>query len=141
MKGNIWKENWKTTIDGVEIFERYLHPGHEYIYNTILIGDCCQYQNVIKKYDLIFMSDVLEHIPKPKAIDFLEICLTKCKYFLLNIPMGPAWMTQGPLYGNDHESHVSEWDGRDFMDLEIEQSKQYMCNAKPINSYLFKGIL
>lgn len=87
------------------------------------------------------MGDVLEHIDKKRAIQFLNIALKKCKYFILNIPIGVVWLQHGEIAGNPYERHISSWEVQDFNYYNILLMNTYYCNNKPINMYIFKGKL
>jgi len=64
---------WKIRLIGVEAFPEYLTPVHEYLYDSILIGD---YEEVIHKinqmFDLMFFGDVLEHFNKGTALRLIH---------------------------------------------------------------------
>ncbi|CAH2211888.1 hypothetical protein [Tepidibacter aestuarii] len=56
---------WKRRIDGIEIFEKYLTPVHEYVYDEIYIRDA--YDLIRDKdfyYDMVLISDVIEDFTK-----------------------------------------------------------------------------
>lgn len=111
--GNFSAE-WKRTVDGVEIFADYIKPYHRHFYNEIHIGDALKFlENSVKKYDLIICGDVLEHFIKEDAFKVIDLCLSKGKYVMINIPVGTNWK-QGPVNGNDYERHRSEWTNSDF---------------------------
>lgn len=61
-----------------------------------------------EKFDMVVLSDIIEHIPKKMGLDLLEKCeeLTK-KYIILQTPFG--FMEQGPEYGNIYQRHLSGW--------------------------------
>jgi hypothetical protein len=144
MAGRVWPGDWQIKINGMEIYDKYINEYkhiYDYIYDIIYTGDCCELIDLIINHDLIFMSDVLEHIEKGKAILFLEAALKKCKHFILNVPIGNKWGTQGPLYGNENEAHISIWEDSDFSKYKKKVYKQYICNGKPIMMYVFRGEL
>ena len=111
---NNFKGEWKRKIDGVEIFPPYIRPYHKFFYDNIYTGDAFDLiKKTKKKYDLINCGDVIEHFEKDKALEFINICLNKCDYLLINIPVGDNW-EQGPVNGNVHEMHRSSWKKSDF---------------------------
>lgn len=107
------KENWSKIIDGIEGFEPYITDAHRYIYSNIFIGDFCELITSRNNYDLVFMGDVLEHVPKDKAYKLLDDCLAKAnKAVVLTTPLG--FCKQEDACGNEYERHQSGWMPGDF---------------------------
>lgn len=69
-----------------------------------------------RKFDIVIMSDVIEHLPKRIGIEVLEKCeeLTQ-KYIILQTPYG--FMEQGPEFGNVYQRHLSGWFPDEFRGL------------------------
>ena len=115
----VWGDNnisgkWKRKIDGVEIFPGYIKPYHQYFYDNIYLEDALSFIGKTKnRYDLINCGDVIEHFEKKKALIFINDCLQKSDYLLINIPVGDNWK-QGAVNNNQYESHLSEWSKSDF---------------------------
>ena len=96
---------WSTKIDCVEIDPGYITPVHDYVYNDVYLNDWLDPFVEFKKYDLIFMGDVLEHFTDndwPKALKKANrlgsIVLVAC----------PNWegsIAQEAWYGHEHEAH------------------------------------
>jgi len=108
------REDWKIKIDGIEIFSDYIQEHQRAIYNEIYPGDAFEVIDKLKSYDLIILGDVLEHLPKEKAWQFLDKCIAHCNNsIILNIPLGEKW-TQPAVYGNPHEEHRSFWKYEEF---------------------------
>ena len=142
IQGRLDACDWKTRIDGIEIWEPYIGDYHRYIYDSIYIDNIVFFVDKMENYDLIFMGDVLEHISKGAATAVLDKLFNKCKYLLLNIPIGKAWLKQGALFGNPYETHVSAWEPQDFVKYSMQcPPKSYICNGKPIIFYIFRGAL
>ncbi len=66
-----------------------------------------------RRFDLITLIDVIEHLPKRQGFELLEKCerLT-CKYILVQTPNG--FLEQGPEFGNEFQRHLSGWFAHDF---------------------------
>lgn len=115
----IWGERnysgkWKRTIDGIEIFPEYIKEYHKYFYDNIYIEDAIGFiKSTDQKYDLINCGDVIEHFKKKDAGKFIDMCLQKSQYVLINIPTGSNWQ-QGAINNNENERHLSEWSISDF---------------------------
>lgn len=137
MNGRVFRTQWKTKIDGVEIFEPYIMDHQRSVYDKIYIGNVLDVVDTLPRYDLIFTSDVLEHIQKDQAIELISKLRQKSKVFVAAVPMGPKWLnSQGSMYGNDHEAHVSVWMESDF--IPYVSKTTYNCNNKPIDLYVMK---
>ncbi len=69
-----------------------------------------------RKFDLITLYGVIEHLPKKLGFELLEKCeqLTD-QYILLETPNG--FVEQGPEFGNEYQKHMSGWFPHDFQGL------------------------
>ncbi len=105
---------WNRTIDGVEIFPDYIKEYHNYFYDNIYIENATDYiKRTDIKYDLINCGDVIEHFEKKDGEEFINNCMNKSRFVLINIPTGKNW-EQGPINNNANERHLSEWSNSDF---------------------------
>lgn len=103
------RQEWKTRIDGIEVFPDYLQGHQQLIYDNIFIGDAWTVLPGLDTYDMIVLGDVLEHFTKERAWAFLDICMNRVQqHLILNLPLGDAW-DQPEIYSNPHEKHRSVW--------------------------------
>lgn len=115
----VWGDNnfsgkWKRQLDGVEIFPDYIKSYHSFFYDNIYLENALDFlKSTDKKYDLINCGDVIEHFEKKDALEFINLCLLKSKYVLINIPIGNNWH-QDAVNNNEYERHRSEWKNSDF---------------------------
>lgn len=133
MQGRVWRKDWTTIIDGVEIFERYIGDHQRAVYDEIWIKDIVGFmknQRRAPRYELVFASDVLEHLDKDKAQWVMRAAREYAKAVLVNVPLG-NW-PQDECYGNPHEAHVSTWTADDFADA--DDARIYDCNGREIIS-------
>jgi Methyltransferase domain len=69
-----------------------------------------------RKFDLVTLYDVIEHLPKSRGYTLLEKCEElSSKYVLLQTPNG--FQEQGPEFGNEHQRHLSGWFPHDLEGL------------------------
>ncbi|OZB98370.1 bifunctional 2-polyprenyl-6-hydroxyphenol methylase/3-demethylubiquinol 3-O-methyltransferase UbiG [Paenibacillus sp. XY044] len=140
-QGRVFREQWQTRIEGVEVFPKNVDDYHPYFYNHIYIGDAHELmtKQQLGTYDLIILGDVLEHFEKERGFELLAACLKQCRSLLLNVPIGPDW-PQGAEYGNDYETHRSVWT--------VEELNRYPAASKHMfkdyiqrdfATYLFQG--
>lgn len=124
----IWDEEnysckWNRIIDGVEIFPGYIKPYHSGFYNEIFIDDATSFiEKTNKTYDLVNCGDVIEHIEKNNALKFIDNCLNKSKYVLINIPVGKNWEQQ-EHQDNIYQKHLSVWFVSDFKKFRYRKIK------------------
>jgi SAM-dependent methyltransferase len=73
-----------------------------------------------RRYDLIILSDIIEHIPDDKA--FMKRISEMCSFVLLNLPLEKCFSNRNRQYGgNDPSGHLRSYD----KDLAI----QLVCNT------------
>ena len=100
------KSQWKVTIDGVEAFEGYRNPIHEFAYNRVFYGRIEDILPSLDQYDVILLIDVLEHFEKEEGRKLLrDLLLHARKSLLVATPRFPA--LQGAYLGNAFETHRS----------------------------------
>jgi SAM-dependent methyltransferase len=67
----------------------------------------------VESFDLVALYDVIEHLPKRKGFELLELCETLSgRYVVVQTPNG--FLEQGPEFGNPYQRHLSGWFGHDF---------------------------
>ncbi|MBN2311748.1 MAG: hypothetical protein JXR94_22405 [Candidatus Hydrogenedentes bacterium] len=112
--GRIRPQQWKTRIDGIELFEPYVQDHQRALYSSIRIADIRDALPDLDTYDLIIAGDVIEHLEKGEGEDVLEALYDKAqKALLVNIPLGEGW-EHPEAYGNPGELHRSMWAEEDF---------------------------
>jgi hypothetical protein len=107
------RPNWKGRIDGIEGYQPYVTDLHRFLYNDIHVGDMVQVLPTLGKYDVIFIGDVIEHVPKDAGRAFLQLALGHANKAV--IVSTPAWdIPQSNVCGNPLEDHRSYWRASDF---------------------------
>lgn len=95
---------------GIEIFEDYVEKFKlKDLYMSMFIADIYDVarMNQWPKGDCIIFGDVLEHLPKDKALIVLEKALRAFKHVVISIPVdGRVGKVH---YGNEAELHLSDW--------------------------------
>jgi len=126
-------KKWK--IDGVDIFSQYIEVARQKgIYNRLIKGDL---KRVVKrlaikkeKYDVVFFSQVIEHIPKKEGeavLRYLERLVGK--RIIVGTPRGFMQQPKEFLDSNPHQIHESGWTEEDFRKSGY---KIYGVGIKPI---------
>jgi hypothetical protein len=86
------------------------NPGH-WVYDEVHRGDVLSLRNELTGYDLVIMSDVIEHLPKSEAIALIKFLLSRNRNVLVSTPVS---FFQQDIAENPFERHASHWDASDF---------------------------
>jgi len=109
-------ETWQAHLEGVDIFENYRNPIWDYFYNHVHIGDGVEVlKNSSRHWDVLLICDVIEHFPRAKALELLDLLRSKATTVIVTTPNGV--FPQGCVHGNEAERHLSEWLPPDFQAL------------------------
>jgi 2-polyprenyl-3-methyl-5-hydroxy-6-metoxy-1,4-benzoquinol methylase len=108
--------NFKTRLVGIEGFKKYKNPAWG-VYDKIIIGDIRkEIHNLDESFDLILMTDVIEHFTMEEGKQLLiELRGMAKKAVIISTPA--IFFEQGAAYGNDFEIHKSLWRLNDFQQL------------------------
>lgn len=100
------KESWQTRIDGIEIWPAYVNKLHRYIYDRIYIGSVMKF-SISRIYDLVIMSEVLEHLTKDDGLKLLN----NLSFNTALVITTPQHFAQGAGRGweNPYEKHLCLW--------------------------------
>ncbi|MER2261113.1 MAG: glycosyltransferase [Psychrobacillus sp.] len=117
------KDSWHLQLDGIEGYEGYNNPVHDYVYNNIYYGNIFEVLPTLKKkYDTLLLIDVLEHFDKKDGLRLIdELLRITNKSLIISTPLYPA--EQGEYLGNDLETHKSRWNIIDFIDYDFRYSE------------------
>jgi hypothetical protein len=105
-------EEWSIVIDGIEGFEGYNNPIHNYVYNKVHYGKVEEVLPSLGMYDIALFIDVLEHFEKEDGLRILQTILDHTKTLIISTPIRVN--PQGPYMGNELELHKSQWSEGDF---------------------------
>jgi hypothetical protein len=61
------RESWKVKIEGIEAFESYKNPIHDYAYDRVHYGDASDVIKTLGEFDAVLIIDVIEHLEMEKA--------------------------------------------------------------------------
>jgi hypothetical protein len=139
--------NWKSQIDGIEVFKDYITPVHNFVYNEIYIGNAMDVLPSLKtQYDIILLIDVFEHFNYDDGMNLLNECNRHSKNIIISVPkdIGP---TGREAYGNIFEAHRFQWQKKHFhrFDNKVFVPNQYslICyigdNFRNIKRFLLKS--
>jgi len=127
-----YNENWKIQIDGIEVFEEYLNPIQEIIYNNIYRGNALDVLPTIKiRYDLVLLIDVLEHFEYEDGLKVLKQCIKCGRNVLFSTPKDIG--KQEKEHGNVFETHRFQWKKKHF---NIFNTKFFLPNEYSLICYI-----
>jgi hypothetical protein len=104
---------FKTKLVGVEIFDKYKNPAWG-LYDKVISGDILKIVEEIENFDLILMTDVIEHFSKQEGVKLIHKLKEKCNKAVIVVTPN-VWIEQGEYMGNIHETHKSLWTVSDFV--------------------------
>ena len=108
--------NFKTKIDGIEAFEDYLTPLHDFIYDNIYVGNALNLIDELDiNYDLVLLIDVFEHFDKSDGKELIIKLLKECGGILISIPKNLG--NQKDAFDNPYEIHKGQWSKRELAKL------------------------
>lgn len=114
----ISEKKWKVT--GIDIYADSLKAAKQKgVYSELIKGDlikvCEKLIKEKKKYDLVFCSQVIEHITKKDGNRLLELAdkLAK-KRIYFGTPLGFMHQPHEFIKGNPHQHHKSGWELEEF---------------------------
>lgn len=129
-----------TKLIGVEVWGQYRSPlwdCYDVIHETTIENYLDQNT---EKFDLIIMSDVIEHFEKDAGFDIIEKLKTKLHTEGVLLISTPAKkFHQGAVYGNKYERHLSAWQIQDFTNFTqlrdgcVDRFRHEMLLAKYVN--------
>ena len=95
-------------IYGIEIWPRYITDQLDY-YKTIYLCNFLdfEYEKLSIDFDLVILADIIEHVPKDKAIYIINKLRSLYPRIVLTCPIIPY--PQGPYEDNVYETHLHDW--------------------------------
>jgi hypothetical protein len=110
-------------IDCAEITDFFLNrPSLENIYNQVIRKDIWTWTpEELGEYELIILSDFVEHWPKKIVLDWLAQCPTKV---LISTPI-KTYMFDEHFYGDSH-THITQWTLQDFSGFHFKNYSNQM---------------
>lgn len=119
-------EDWMHRIEAIEVFAPYKNPVWDYVYNMVWVSDCLKGVQFLRDgyYDIIFATELLEHLKKEAIYFLLDKLLEKLRKngsIVITIPVGDKSeiMRQKTVFGNPYEAHQTYLTIKDFKKYNI----------------------
>jgi ribosomal protein RSM22 (predicted rRNA methylase) len=106
-----YPNQWKIIIDGVEIWKKYIqeYSWLKTFYNNIFNENIYDIMNHLNNYDIIYLGDVLEHLPKEQGLIVLNKLWQKTnKKLIVALPLG-NWLNN-VIDDNIYDKHLAIWE-------------------------------
>jgi glycosyltransferase involved in cell wall biosynthesis len=117
-KGRYHKVDWKIQMDGVEVFEGFHNPIHEYVYNELHCVNITETIDKLPTYDVVLLINVLEHFEKETGEKMLRKIIKHAKKAL--IISTPLFM-ESQEDNNPYKKSKSRWTQLDFTDFDFDR--------------------
>lgn len=114
---DVWHEridraSWQVELVGIEAFERYRNPIHDYVYNAVHYGEAQAVLPGLGQFDAVLIADVIEHLEKPQAVELVRLCFEHSPVTVVSTPR--EFYAQQDFAGNPYEIHRCHWTLSDF---------------------------
>lgn len=116
-------DNWKTIIDGIEIYEGYRNPAWK-VYSSVYVGDALLcLVNLGQLYDHIHIGDMIEHLNKDGGEQLINLAKRRLsKNGTLTIVTPNGYRYQDATLGNRYEMHLSGWSMKEMEGLGAKET-------------------
>lgn len=123
-------------IDAIDINPDYSWPHISHIYRKLMVGDVSSLYRELPQYDMVLMTDVIEHLEKKMALEMVDHFVGRGSLMLISTPVE---YFQQDLYESEAEHHISHWTKKDFERPGIYVDRQnvfpgriFLLSPKPI---------
>ena len=136
------KEEWITTIVGIEAFDGYQNPIHDYAYSKVHLGEAQSVLPTLGEFDLILIADVIEHLEQLQARELVRECFKHSPVVVISTPAD--FCPQTELCDNSYEVHRSLWTQKDFpaevkvRTIRVVSCNLYVASREPLPDSIFE---
>jgi 2-polyprenyl-3-methyl-5-hydroxy-6-metoxy-1,4-benzoquinol methylase len=127
--GRIHPADWQTMLVAVEGFEKYVTDLHRAVYDFVYVEDFAANADRYTHYGVVLMIDSFEHLERETGLKVLDTLLANNKHVIVSVPMGANFLPQGAVFGNDYESHRTNWDSKTFYDRGASLIHDQVCTV------------
>lgn len=97
----------RVELVGIEIYAGFPKPELADKYDEWIRGEANAVLPGLGGFDITLMCDIIEHLPRKRALGLLGTALRQSRYVIMTTPLGP--MRQGAVDDNPWEAHRSSW--------------------------------
>ena len=135
------KEEWVTTIVGVEAYEPYHNQIQDYAYSKVYIGEAQSVLPTLGEFDVVLIADVIEHLEQEQARELVRECFKHSPVVVISSPV--EFYPQTAIYGNSYEVHRNLWTRDDFpaevtiRTIRVVSCNVYVASREPLPASIF----
>lgn len=111
---------WQLNIVGIDIYDGYISDLQKMLYSQIVIGDVFEELPNLGQFDVVILSDVLEHFSKEDGLKLLNRLFDHSSDIVIATPQG--FLEHSASGDNPHEEHKSGWILDDFESFNVIES-------------------
>lgn len=114
--GQIFNKKRQHEFVGVDLYKPYVKicKSSPY-YEKCFLADITQFKFKQNEYDAVLLLQVIEHLPRKKALNLLKYVVNRANRVIVTIPNGEC--EQGEYEKNKYQAHKSVWSPADFRKL------------------------
>lgn len=110
--GRFEPADWRVHIEGIEAWERYRSPVHDYVYNKVHYATAQEVLGGLDPFDLVLISDVIEHLEIEEARALVRRSLDLARAVVVSTPY--EFCGQEELNDNPYQRHRCLFRRSDF---------------------------
>jgi hypothetical protein len=116
---DVWHERldpggWETRLVGIEAFDGYRNPIHEFVYDEVHYGTAQTVLPTLGEFDAILIADVIEHLEMSEAQELVRLSVERSRAVIISTPI--EFYAQEDHFGNRYEQHRCHWTRDSFPD-------------------------
>lgn len=97
-RGRLFKDKWKTIINGIEYYKEFETPLYNFIYNHIFWGDALEVIPKLGKYEAVMLMHIIEHMEKKQSLEFISLVEKHCTKLIVIGTPSTFFSTGYPTY-------------------------------------------
>lgn len=136
------KDTWQLHLEGIEAFERYRNPIHDYAYNHVHYGEAQQVFGGLGAFDVVLIADVIEHLEKEQAKALVRQSLEHAPVVVISTPR--EFYEQPDLFDNPYEVHRNHFtradlpDGAEIRVIRVVSCDVFVVSREPLAAEAFQ---
>jgi SAM-dependent methyltransferase len=122
------REEWQLHLEGIEAFEKYHNPIHDYVYNKVYFAEAQKVFGQLGQFDVVLIADVIEHLEKEEAVALVKQCFEHAPVTIISTPR--AFYAQQALNDNPYEMHRNHFTRADVpSSLHVRVIRAMSCDV------------
>jgi SAM-dependent methyltransferase len=127
-EGRTIKTQWKSQVDGIEIFPPIIQDHQRAMYKRIFIGNAYTLIDELHSYDFVWAFDLLAAFDKPKGFEMIRKMREKTGILLALWQKLNEKTPQKSVTKNPFDARVSSWGLEDFQKAGFSHHKIYTAD-------------